>query len=229
MSTPIKINKGLKAKLPESIVNGQINFCTDTGELYIDDATKRTIISSTYYGKTETNAETQVKIISIDSFSLKASIRIIIEFTEGNSASNPQLNINNTGAKDIVYGGTNNKLELLPGVLYDFVYNGTQYILIGNSASGENVLQIENTNNFEYPLLASNVKADVSMGNYYNPTVYNSTIKMNPSTGTITATNFNGIATNATSDANGNEITATYATKEELSNATSIIIRRWTE
>jgi hypothetical protein len=67
------------------------------------------------------------------------------------------------------------------------------------------------------------------MGNYYKPTVYSSTIKMNPSTGTITATNFNGIATNATNDEDGNEITATYATKEELSNATSVIIRRWTE
>ena len=52
---------------------------------------------------------------------------------------------------------------------------------------------------------------------------------MNPSTGTITATNFNGIATNATNDEDGNEITTTYATKEELSNMASVIIRRWTE
>ena len=58
MKTPIKINKGLKANLPKNIVDGQINFCTDTGELYIDNATKRTIISSAYYGKTETNVET---------------------------------------------------------------------------------------------------------------------------------------------------------------------------
>lgn len=102
---------------------------------------------------------------------MKPGIRIIIKFTNGNSTSNPKLNINNTGAKNIVYSSTDT-LELLQGVLYDFVYNGTDYVLIGNS---------------------------------------------------------NGIATNATNDKDGNEITTTYATKEELSNMTSVIIRRWTE
>ena len=171
MSTPIKINKGLKANLPTSIVDGQINFCTDTGELYIDDTTKRTIMSSAYYGKTETNKATSTKIINIVGFSLKPGVRIIIEFANGNSASSPKLNINNTGAKNIAYTGTDS-LELLQGVLYDFVYDGTKYILIGNSS---------------------------------------------------------GIATKTTNDKDGNEITATYATKEELSNMTSVIIRRWTE
>lgn len=170
MNTPVKINKGLKANLP-NILDGQINFCTDTGELYIDNDSKRTIISSTYYGETATSEETQIKIISIDSFSLKPGIRIMIKFTNGNLASEPKLNINNTGAKNIVYSGTD-ELELLQGVLYDFVYNGIDYILIGNS---------------------------------------------------------NGIATKATNDKDGNEITTTYATKEELSNMTSVVIRRWTE
>lgn len=169
MSTPIKINKGLKEKLSSlDILDGQINFCTDTGELYIDNDSKRTIISSMYYGETETSEETQVKIIPIDGFSLKTGARIIIKFIYGNSATNPKLNINDTGEKDIVYSSAN-KLELLEGVSYDFVYNGTDYILIGNSS---------------------------------------------------------GIATN---DKDGNEITATYATKTELANATSVIIRRWTE
>ena len=57
MNTPIKINKGLKANLPE-ILDGQINFCTDTGELYIDNESKRTIISSTYYGESATGKGT---------------------------------------------------------------------------------------------------------------------------------------------------------------------------
>lgn len=223
MSTPIKINKGPKANLPD-ILDGQINFCTDTGELYIDNGTKRTIITSTYYGETTTNKGDEIKTLSISGFSLKPGIRIIIKFTNGNSASNPKLNINNTGEINIVYNGTG-ELELLQGVLYDFVYNGTNYILIGNSSSGENVLQMESTGNFEYPLLASNNKADES-GDRYAQTIYNSKIKMNPSKGTITATNFNG---NATNDKDGNEITTTYATKEELANTVSAVIRRWTE
>lgn len=74
--------------------------------------------------------------MSINGFSLKPGIRIIISFTEGNSASNPKLNINDTGEKNIVYDGTG-ELELLQGVLYDFVYNGTDYILIGSSAYGK--------------------------------------------------------------------------------------------
>lgn len=229
MSTPIKINKGLKTNLPKKIVDGQINFCTDTGELYIDNGSKRTIISSTYYGITETNAETSVKEISIVGFSLKVGIRIIIKFENGNSSTVPKLNINGTGAKSVVDGGANDNLELLKGILYDFVYDGTNYILIGSSDSRENVLQIQSTNNFEYPLLASKIRADENMGNSYAPTVYSSEIKINPFTGTITATNFNGIATNATNDENGNKITDTYATKEELSNMASVVIRRWTE
>lgn len=47
MSTPIKINKGLKKDLPP-ILDGQINFCTDTGELYIDNGSERKLISSEY-------------------------------------------------------------------------------------------------------------------------------------------------------------------------------------
>lgn len=47
MSTPIKINKGLKKDLPQ-ILDGQINFCTDTGELYIDNGSERKLISSEY-------------------------------------------------------------------------------------------------------------------------------------------------------------------------------------
>lgn len=229
MSTPIKINKGLKKNLSKTIVDGQINFCTDTGELYIDNGSKRTIISSIYYGTTDTNAGTSVKTISIDGFSLKTGIRIIIKFENGNSSAVPKLNINGTGAKDIIDGGANDNLELLEGILYDFVYDGTNYILIGSSASRENVLQKQSTDNFEYPLLASKIKANESMGDSYAPTVYSSEIKINPFTGTITATNFNGIATNATNDENGNKITDTYATKEELSNMASVVIRRWTE
>lgn len=140
MNTPIKINKGLKEKLSSlDIVDGQINFCTDTGELYIDNDSKRTIISSMYYGKTETSAETQTKIISIDGFSLKPGVRVIIKFINGNSAPSPSLNINSTGAKSIVYTGTGN-LELLQEVLYDFVYDGTNYVLIGNSSGMASVV-----------------------------------------------------------------------------------------
>lgn len=47
MNTPIKISKGLKKDLPQ-ILDGQINFCTDTGELYIDNGSERKLISSEY-------------------------------------------------------------------------------------------------------------------------------------------------------------------------------------
>ena len=46
MSTPIKITRGTENKLPTEITDGQIYFCADTGNLYIDTTLGRIHISS---------------------------------------------------------------------------------------------------------------------------------------------------------------------------------------
>jgi hypothetical protein len=77
------------------------------------------------------------------------------------------------------------------------------------------VTQTASTTNGEFPLLLRGTSADTS--NITASTTFATSIKANPSTGTITATKFDGLATQATqatSDNNGNNIADTYMTQE---------------
>ena len=52
-----------------------------------------------YFGVCETAAATQVKVVSCPGFELKTGSRIAVQFTYGNSASQPKLNVNGTGGQ----------------------------------------------------------------------------------------------------------------------------------
>ena len=86
-----------------------------------------------HYGLCGTGADTVAKVVSCTGFTLGTGAKITVKFTVTNTAANPTLNVNNTGAKAIYYRG-----EAIPtGYLaanrtYTFVYNGTQYELIGD-------------------------------------------------------------------------------------------------
>lgn len=66
------------------------------------------------------------------------------------------------------------------------------------------------TDNVEYPIVLG--PSSITSGTAYEA-FYNSNIKINPSTGTITATTFAGTATKATQDGAGNVIVDTYIPK----------------
>ena len=74
------------------------------------------------------------------------------------------------------------------------------------------VTQTNSTNTSSYPILLKN---GTGSGTKTDTVLFNSGVTVKPSTGEVTATTFSGTATNATSDANGNNIAATYATKTE--------------
>lgn len=85
------------------------------------------------FGTCSTAAGTAAKAVTVDSFSLEAQARVSVKFTYANSAASPTLNVNGTGAKAIYWHGA-----ALPssqyweaGAVLDFVYNGTQWELIG--------------------------------------------------------------------------------------------------
>ena len=87
----------------------------------------------TNYGTCSTGAGTQTKIVSCTGFSLITGSEITVKFTVTNTADNPNLNVNNTGAKPIYYRGSAiNKGYLASGRTYTFRYNGTQYELVGD-------------------------------------------------------------------------------------------------
>lgn len=85
------------------------------------------------YGKCTTASNVIEKKVDVDNFSLETGARVLVKFDNAVITSNPTLNVENTGAKAIYY----NKAAILSGYLkagrtYEFVYNGTQWDLIGD-------------------------------------------------------------------------------------------------
>ncbi|MBD5555221.1 MAG: hypothetical protein HDQ95_07780 [Roseburia sp.] len=89
-----------------------------------------------HYGTCSTAAATAAKTVACTGFTLVTGSVIRVKFTVTNTASNPTLNVNGTGAKSVYYRGS----AIAAGYLaanrtYEFVYNGTQYELVGDNIS----------------------------------------------------------------------------------------------
>ena len=85
------------------------------------------------YGTCATAAATAAKTVSCTGFTLVTGAEITVKFTATNTAANPTLNVNSTGAHAIYYRGS----AISAGYLaanrtYTFRYNGTQYDLVGD-------------------------------------------------------------------------------------------------
>ena len=87
---PIELNSDGKA-----IVNVPWTSGTDTGSVIC-------------YGTCSTGISTAAKTVTIKSgsFELATGAQIIVKFSSPNTASNPTLNVNSTGAKNIYYNGS---------------------------------------------------------------------------------------------------------------------------
>lgn len=86
-----------------------------------------------YYGTCSTAAGTAAKTVSIPGITLKTGVEITVRFSVTNTAANPTLNLNSTGAKAIRYRNT----AISAGYLaanrtYRFVYDGTYWQLVGD-------------------------------------------------------------------------------------------------
>ena len=85
------------------------------------------------YGVCSTAAATAGKIVNCTGYGLITGSEITVKFTVTNSAANPTLNVNNTGAKAIYYrGAAISSGYLAANHTYTFRYNGTQYELVGD-------------------------------------------------------------------------------------------------
>ncbi len=86
-----------------------------------------------HYGTCDTVASTAAKTVSLSNYSLVTGSRIVVKFTVTNTAANPTLNVNNTGAKPIVYRGSAISAGYLAANrVYEFVYDGTSWNLMGD-------------------------------------------------------------------------------------------------
>ena len=149
-----KISKGKSENLPTNKVDGYCYVTTNDHKFYVDytkdDGTldrfalnavsadkwvtsrnlNGMVVNGTSnvvnYGTCSTAAATAAKVVSCSNFALMTGAEITVKFTVTNTAANPTLNVNNTGAKAIYYRGS----AISAGYLaanrtYTFRYNGS--------------------------------------------------------------------------------------------------------
>ena len=87
----------------------------------------------THFGTCSTAAGTAAKVVSCTGFTLATGAVITVKFSATNTAANPTLNVNSTGAKYIRYRGSAISAGYLAANrVYTFVYDGTDYELVGD-------------------------------------------------------------------------------------------------
>lgn len=89
------------------------------------------------YGVCQTPAATAAKVVALDysgTLSLFAGLTVRVKFSNSNTAANPTLNVNSTGAVPIMSYGTNRATTWLVGQVIDFVYDGTNWLFAGIDA-----------------------------------------------------------------------------------------------
>ena len=178
------------------------------------------------YGTCSTAAATAAKMVDCAGFELITGSEITVKFTVTNTATQPTLNVNGTGAKAIYYRG-----DIIPpsylanGRVYTFRYDGTNYELVGDINTDTNtdtkVTQNLVNDNASYPLLLT---PKGQSANATTTACFDSGVTLNPSTKTInanisgnaaTATSANS-ATKATQDSDGKQINTTYVAKTDV-------------
>ena len=98
-------------------------------------------IAHSAYAECYTAAGTVDKVATIctdgdttnTAFTLIKGVTVTVKFTVTNTAASPTLNVNSTGAKAIYYkGAAISAGYLVANKVYNFVYNGTQWDLVGD-------------------------------------------------------------------------------------------------
>ena len=154
-----------------------------------------------HFGTCSTAAATAAKVVSCSGFTLTTGARIIVQFTVTNSAVSPTLNVNNTGAKAITYrNAAISAGYLAANRVYEFVYDGTNYELIGDINTDTNtdtkVTQTVTTTNAEYALLTMADAAATATKT--NGARFASAVTLNPSTKKITCAGLSGTTPKST-------------------------------
>lgn len=168
-----------------------------------------------HYGTCSTAAATQEKAVAITGFTLTTGARLLVKFTTTNTVSSPTLNVNSTGAKAIFYRGSAISIGLLAEKrVYEFVYDGTNYELVGDINTDTNTdTKVTNT-------LATTTKAYItgttSATTNTGTQVFDTGVYLDTTAGTLVANTFKGtLSGKATSASNAD--TATKATSADTS------------
>lgn len=140
-STTRKVNITVPTKVSE--LTNDSGYLTSSGTIEkanqltnsraIDGVNFNGTAAITHYGTCSTAAATAAKTVALTSFTLVTGARVQVKFTVTNTASSPTLNVNSTGAKSIMYrGAAINAGYLAANRVYEFVYDGTNWELVGD-------------------------------------------------------------------------------------------------
>lgn len=142
-----------------------------------------------HYGTCSTAAATVAKTVAVSGFVLEVGATATVKFSYSNTASNPTLNVNSTGAKPIYYNGVAiTSSYLVANRVYTFVYDGTNYLVVGDIDTNTNSqsTKYNTTTNASYPIIfgynTTSTTSNHTTYDRYNPNLY-----INPSTGALTA------------------------------------------
>jgi hypothetical protein len=108
-----------------------------------------------HYGTCSTAAATAAKTVAISGFVLEVGATATVKFSYTNTAENPTLNVNSTGAKPIYYNGAAIVTSyLVANRVYTFVYDGTNYLVVGDIDTVDNrTIKYTTTTNANYPIV----------------------------------------------------------------------------
>ena len=85
------------------------------------------------YGTCSTAAGTAAKTVTLSGFVLATGAEITVKFSSTNTAANPTLNVNSTGAKGIRYkNAAVPSGYIVANKTYRFVYDGTYWQIVGD-------------------------------------------------------------------------------------------------
>ncbi len=135
------------ASNPQTSVTGSSGSCTGNSATATKLKAPRTIDGVSFdgsadivhFGACTTTPATAAKIVSIPNFVLKDGAKIYVEFTMGNTAANPTLNVNSTGGKSVFTMDCANGYVVRPTDIgqgiYEFIYLGEFWYTVSNNIS----------------------------------------------------------------------------------------------
>ena len=135
-----KANRTITMPAAPTTVSGNAGSATklQTGRT-IDGVSFNGTANITHYATCSTAAGTAAKVVSCTGFAKTTGAKIAVKFSNTNTAASPTLNVNNTGAAAIYYrGAAISAGYLAANRTYEFIFNGTQYELVGDINTDSN-------------------------------------------------------------------------------------------
>ena len=194
-------------------INGGKVFVGKSGLYFDDNGLNSNLIDGVnftgksdiiHYAVCDTEASTQIKLVSLSGFKLIKGAKAYVKFTKGNTHSTPYLNIESTGAKPIyqeVDSTVTNYSKIEENEIYELIYDGSNYVIVN---SNKKIWQYTTSGSNWRSLLLSgqnNQNADAfdtnAFGAKYDTIYASSKILAKPYDGIIKAVTFQGNATSA--------------------------------